>query len=288
MLKENLKEEISHGSPAFPLASYRWQGETIYFVKLHWHQETELIYFEEGKFQVRVNMKEYNIVAPAFLFVSPGDIHSINLIKGQKESALVFDMKMLSFEQYDSIQYKIIRPLLDGKIHFPQLIYPNEYIWDRLKELYESMMKNLEQKTLSSYLKVKSDLYEMIAIMYEKGYFITEAELVESDKNKIVDIKKVLTYIHDHYNERIFIKDIADNMGMNHQYFCRYFKKLMGKTVTEYLNEIRIEKATEYLLQTENKIVDIAMMCGYDNIGYFIKRFKEAKGKTPSAYRKSI
>lgn len=288
MFKENLKEEVSHGSPAFPLASYRWEGDTIYNVKLHWHKETELIYCEEGEFRVRVNMKEYNIVAPAFLFVSSGDIHSINLTKGQKESALVFDMKMLSFEQYDGIQYKIIRPLLDGKIHFPPIIQPTDGLWDIIKDLYLSMIENYNNNTLSSYLRVKAALYEMIANMYENGYFINEEEIVEADKNKIADIKRVLTYIHDHYNERIYIKDIADMISMNHQYFCRYFKKLMGKTVTEYMNEIRIEKASEYLLQTDNKIVDISMMCGYDHIGYFIKRFKEVKGKTPSEFRKSI
>ncbi len=288
MFKENLKEEVSHGNPTFPLASYRWEGDSTYNVKLHWHQETELIYFEEGEFQVRVNMKEYNIVAPAYLFVSSGDIHSINLTKGQKESALVFDMKMLSFEQYDGIQYKIIRPLLDGKIHFPPIIKPQDCVWDTIKDLYDSMLLHSTRNSLSSYLRVKANLYEMIALMYERGYFINEEEIIETDKNKIADIKRVLTYIHDHYSERIFIKDVADKMGMNHQYFCRYFKKLMGKTVTEYINEIRIEKASEYLLQTDHKIVDIGMMCGYDNIGYFIKRFKEAKGKTPSNFRKSI
>ena len=69
---------------------------------------------------------------------------------------------------------------------------------------------------------------------------------------------------------------------MNEQYFCRYFKKNIGKTITEYINVIRVEKAATALAETEDKIIDIA----FDNIGYFIRRFKKEKGMTPSEYRK--
>ena len=75
---------------------------------------------------------------------------------------------------------------------------------------------------------------------------------------------------------------------MNTQYFCRYFKKLVGKTPTEYINDVRIEKAKELLAESDDKIIDIAIACGYDNIGYFIKRFKEQKHMSPSQYRKQI
>ena len=73
---------------------------------------------------------------------------------------------------------------------------------------------------------------------------------------------------------------------MNEQYFCRYFKKNIGKTITEYINMIRVEKAATALAETEDKIIDIASACGFDNIGYFIRRFKKEKGMTPSEYRK--
>lgn len=82
------------------------------------------------------------------------------------------------------------------------------------------------------------------------------------------------------------MEEIADAAGLNVQYFCRYFKKNTGKTVTEYINEIRINHAAKMLLESEDKIIDIAGQCGYDNVGYFIKRFRQCKGITPSDYRK--
>lgn len=72
---------------------------------------------------------------------------------------------------------------------------------------------------------------------------------------------------------------------MNSQYFCRYFKRLTGKTITTYPNEIRIDKAAELLVSSDEKIIEIAGACGFENIGYFNKRFKNLKGSTPSKYR---
>ena len=72
---------------------------------------------------------------------------------------------------------------------------------------------------------------------------------------------------------------------MNVQYFCRFFKSVVGKTPVEYINSYRIEKATE-LLQTETlSISNIALNVGIDNFSYFIKQFKKhiAEGKKISS-----
>lgn len=286
MEKEELKENVMHGTVSFPLANYRWDKDTQFFVKLHWHNETELVFFKTGLFNVNLNMKEYKIIAPAFMFINSGDIHSIVSEEGCRESAIVFDLKMLSFEYFDGIQYKIIRPLLEGKMQFPQFVFEKDKIWQDIKKLYESIMYEANNKELASYMKVKSYLYQLIACLYENNSFINADNIEENDIYKIKNVKKVLTFIHNNYSEKISLNKMSDLVGMNTQYFCRYFKKLIGKTLTEYINEIRIEKAAECLIETEDKIIDIAISCGYENIGYFIKRFREQKHMSPSEYRR--
>lgn len=286
MDKIALKENVVHGTNAFPYATYKWDGETRSDVQLHWHDETEIICLKKGKFKFTINMKEYVQEAPALIFVGSSDIHSIDIAKGNVENVVVFNLGMLSFENYDGIQYKVIGPLLDKAIQFPMIITSRDKIWDNVITTYEEIFECAEQKNLSSYLRVKAGLYQMIACLYENGYLTNAGELEEKEAFRIDIMKSVLTHIRSNFSNKITINDLASIAGMNEQYFCRFFKKNIGKTVTEYLNDVRINRASELLTETSDRIIDIAGRCGYDNLGYFIKRFQQSKGMSPSEYRK--
>ena len=75
-------------------------------------------------------------------------------------------------------------------------------------------------------------------------------------------------------------------MNMNEQYFCRFFKKTLGKTPVTYMNEVRIRQAVLMLEKTQETVVDIANACGYGNMGHFITEFKRLTGHTPLEYRR--
>ena len=284
MKREELKEEVTHGNVSFPLACYRSIDKQL-FVKLHWHDEIELVFFHEGEFIVDINMKKYDIDAPALMIINSGDIHSIFSKECCSESAVVFNLKMLSFEYFDGIQYQLIRPLIEKKMQFPQFVFSKDDIFKEIEKIFMKIINESSRDELSSFIRVKSYLYQLIALLYENKRFHYSDEIKEGDTYKIANVKKVLTYIHDNFSQKISADDLAKLLEMNPQYFSRYFKKLTGKTPTEYINEIRIEKASEFLSQSERKIIDIAMSCGYDNMGYFIKCFKKQKHMIPSEYR---
>lgn len=65
---------------------------------------------------------------------------------------------------------------------------------------------------------------------------------------------------------------------MSPTYFCRYFHQEMGKTPFAFLNEYRIKKAAILLDDSSLSVSDIAINCGFDNISYFIRKFKEYQG----------
>lgn len=285
MEKSTLKEKAVHGTNAYPYATYEWHGMGEYEVPLHWHKENEIIFLTGGTFTLRLNMKKRKVKAPALIFIEAEAIHSILLENGKTESAIVFDMGMLGFEMVDSIQYKLIYPLLNRKIHFPQILTPEDSVWEQASKLYQNMFSECKKRELGAYLKVKADFYQLLACLYEGGYFESSKEISDRDLEKIDMMKKVLSYIQKNYEKKIRISEIASVAGMNEQYFCRYFKKNTGKTLTEYLNDIRIERACRELIGTDDKIIEVAGRCGYDNVGYFIRRFQKCKGVTPTEYR---
>ena len=67
----------------------------------------------------------------------------------------------------------------------------------------------------------------------------------------------------------------------------KFFKKNMGDSFINYLNDYRLSMAARTLLSSDDNIIDIAADCGYDNLSYFNRIFKKKYGVTPSAYRKS-
>lgn len=287
MEKSLLKENVVHGSNIYPYAVYQWKGESASAVPLHWHRETEIIYLKSGTFLFSVNTKEYEQKAPAIIFISSEEIHSIQIKTGDEVNSLVFDLEMLNFENYDGIQYKLLQPLMEGKLKFPKLLLPKDSIWQEAVSLCEEIFREASEKELGAYLRVKAGLYKIIACLYQSDYLQNAVEIKEADIVRIDTLKNILQYIRSHYDRKLSIEKIAAVAGMNEQYFCRYFKKNTGKTVTEYINDIRINHAARKLLESEDKIIHIAGQCGYDNMGYFIKRFRQCKGITPLIIEKN-
>ena len=281
MNKDALRQLVPHGTQSFPFAAYEHDRSKDTMVEIHWHDETEFIFLGEGQFSVNINFQERKINGPAFVLINAGEIHSLLLPRNQREDAVVFDLGMLSFEGFDMVQYKLLTPLTDGRLKLPNFILKDTPAFSGIQSAYERIFMLKGQNSVSSFLRIKTCLYEILSVLYEKN-------LIESvaDDRKIDHIKRVLTFMHENSSRRITVEEAASFAGMNPQYFCRYFKKLTGKTMTEYLNQLRVEKAAFLLSSTDYLISDIAMQCGFDNLGYFIKRFESSKHMTPSSFRK--
>lgn len=88
------------------------------------------------------------------------------------------------------------------------------------------------------------------------------------------------------YQEAYSLDELALEYGINKFRLCREFARYYEYTPIQYLNKIRIERAKELLLHTDEKIVDISQMVGIENTNHFIRLFKEKTGVTPLTYRR--
>lgn len=285
----SLKENRTHGTVQYPVALYEWNGENEWHVVPHWHEEMEWIYFQKGDFPVWINTKEYQVHAPAFMCIHPEELHALILEKDGIESAVVFPVDILCFERYDAAEAKVLGPLAEGKLRMPVLCQSGDAAFEELSACYkeiEQMLRQMKEQKNMFYLNIKAKMLELIAVAYKHDLLTRQVREGREEAGTVENLKKVLQYIGEHYSSPIRLSELAELVNMNEQYFCRYFKKNIGKTITEYINVIRVEKAATALAETEDKIIDIAAACGFDNTGYFIRRFKKEKGMTPSEYRK--
>lgn len=126
-----------------------------------------------------------------------------------------------------------------------------------------------------------------ILINISKEYVATTIEDLKSTYSK--DYQKVVSiqhFIHNNYTTKINSTTIEQTLNFNYDYLNRIFRKMTGYTIIYYLTLIRINKSKELIIQTNNKISDIAVQVGIKDPYYFSKTFKKTTGYTPSEYRK--
>ena len=98
-------------------------------------------------------------------------------------------------------------------------------------------------------------------------------------------VKKVQDYINIHYKDEIRLEDMASLVGMTPTSFSRFFKHRTGRTLSDYIIEIRIGKATRQLVDTTMSVAEICYSCGFNNVSNFNRIFKSRKNLTPKEFR---
>lgn len=94
-----------------------------------------------------------------------------------------------------------------------------------------------------------------------------------------------LRCIDDHYRENLSVSDIAGRIGVNASYLSRIFREETGNTIIHTINEKKLSRAREYLVQTDMKIYEIAEILGFENVTYFSHFFKKHTGLSPKDYK---
>lgn len=103
-------------------------------------------------------------------------------------------------------------------------------------------------------------------------------------KNEVMD--ELIKYIKSNFGSKLSLEFLAEHTHFSREYLSRYFKQYTGQNISDFLTDIRINKAKSLLRSTTHSINDISMYCGYPSISNFQKAFKRLTLLSPSAYRK--
>lgn len=98
-------------------------------------------------------------------------------------------------------------------------------------------------------------------------------------------VQKVQEYIENHYKEEIRLNDLAEIARMTPTAFSRFFKLRTGRSISDYLIDIRLGHATRALVDSTTSIAEICYECGFNNISNFNRIFKKKKGSSPKVFR---
>src|SRR5699024_6555546 len=107
---------------------------------------------------------------------------------------------------------------------------------------------------------------------------------IHSDSRRV---QKVQEYINAHYQEEIRLNQLADMVGMTPVSFSRFFRLRTGKTLSDYIIDIRLGFATRMLVDSTRTIAEVCYDCGFNNLSNFNRMFKRKKGCSPKEFREN-
>lgn len=270
------------GTEDFPIEIYCIDKDDLrYEMVSHWHSEIEILRVLKGCLEVKLNSNTYKAQAGDIVFVNPSVVHG----------ALPYDCA------YECVDFDInyLSVMCDGCRYFFDGVANGEYVItehitngeEAVKKAANSVFEAMKNKSSGYKFKVIGALYELFGEIVEgHKYSHISGEVYVPDKN-VMKLKKVLKFMRENYDKQITLNDMAASASMSPKYFCYFFKEMTRHTPVEYLNFYRIEKASRMLLNTDISVTEIAFLCGFNDLSYFIKTFKGHKnGITPAKYRK--
>lgn len=149
----------------------------------------------------------------------------------------------------------------------------------------KSFMAEFEQKS-PGYENVLNNLSNLICNYIIRSILNIKSKI--SNVSNRIEIAKIVEYMHENFGNKLTVENMASFVNMSQSHFTRIFKKEMGKSPVDYLIGIRIDKAKQFLRNTNNSMTDIAYDCGFNSPSHFSSSFSNFTGLNPKDYKSNL
>lgn len=278
------RERKAHGSFLFPAASYITRES----VPWHWHEEIEMVLVKSGSIQAAAGRKKYMLKAGEGLFVNAGILHGYRNPERKRFRfyTVVFHPRLVAGGMESVFSQDYVQPLLSNPL-LRSLHLERETPWmQEALDSIESAWTACKEARPGYAFEVRAALSRIVFLLTAhspaEGEGPTEKNLRDGAR-----IKTMLQYIQQHYMEELNVAQIAASAALSESECLRCFHGVLGVTPIQYVRQIRIHKAAELLRDSREKIADIGAACGFHEMSYFAKTFRELRGCTPSEYRRA-
>ncbi len=249
---------------------------------LHWHREVELGVILKGQIKLIADQKEIILAENEGYFVNTNVLHA--LVKETDDAevlSVVFDDAYVTDMQKNKIYENYILPLIkDNKVHYIGIY--NSIDWQ--KQVIQTILEIYRLSKSEEYgheLFIRNYLANILLVINQHR-FENNDQSVNMIDNRIYPM---IEYIKNNYQKDIHISDIASYANISIRECYRRFNNYLATSPAKLIENIRLANAIDLLLNTKLSIKEICFACGYQNLSYFCRKFKDQFKITPSLYR---
>ena len=294
LVDQKMCEIQEHGTREFPFQVYYndFSHFRDHLEDWHCHAEMEFTVALKGSLECGLNEKRYRIGAGEGIFINSGVLHMYRVLGKCEDSesiSIVFLPQFLSGGTENLIFRKFIEPVMeDARMRGEPLRRTGgwqEELLVCLRRIYCLSREDgwLTEMTLRNQLSQAWEIFIRNCAREQDAEEKTSREIVYEER-----ARKILQFIQEHYSEDITVEDVAAQVHISRTECFRCFQKITGQSPKSYLNSYRIRQAMRQLETTDDSITAICFSCGFNNMSYFVKRFRESAGVSPGKYRELV
>lgn len=277
-------EIVNYNNPLFYCSAKQsyYNAENTYIIPEHWHEDIEYLYVLEGTLEFSVNGETILLHSGEGICVNSKRIHSNRSPQG--ESCLFYCViihpSYLCASHY--IEQKYVSPVIGPNAFHYLLLNKSNWTAQILDEL-ETMFHNPDANDME--LEIIEVSFRILRLIYQN--MRSELPQQNASVQYVNTFKTMVTYIQEHYVEKISLEDIALSGNVGKTLCAKIFMKFASTTPGDYLIHHRIMKGLELLKESELSITEISYATGFNSASHFTKTFKTLIGVTPNKYRNS-
>ncbi len=264
---------------SFKVETYR-SSDNCESAGWHIHPEFELVFVRNGSGSIHIDTTKMEYSDGTLIFLA-GDIPHADF--GNKEN-----------EDNEEIVIQFKKEFLDEKLK----VFPEFYAIKRLIEktkhilVFDTSVKCYLEKEFRRFrnLDNQGKLINLLGILHHLSQETSFKALRNTfpkgnfKRNDILRLEQVFEYVNNQYAHHISVEEIAKQLSLTPNSFCRFFKRMTHKKFMGFVNEFRIEKAVESFNEANSSINDVMYRSGFNDPSYFSRQFKKYQGTTPSEY----
>lgn len=250
--------------------------------KWHYHPEYELTLITEGEGNRIVGDSHEGFSTGDLVLLGSGLPHTWSGKKRKKKdySAVVIQFSEAFISKFTALsEGKAIRLMLGDASK--GLCFQTAS--SSVKKNIEKLVEKEGLSKIIALLEILNILTKEIAVPLSSLEY-TPAGNPENENR----INKICGYILQHSDENITLEQMAAMVHLSKSAFCKFFKRMMKISFSDYINEIRIANSCQLLLETDKTVREIAMLAGFESLTYFNRVFLRKKSATPMGFRKEF
>ena len=270
----------------FPFSMYKESGEGRIVNSRSHKTSMEIVEVTSGAVMVQIGTELVAAGEGDFLYIPPAMTFRVDAATDYAAvRGMIFDMSIIeaNLENFDSEVFYMFYVQSKNKITVFGQDHP---VNPTLKRYMQESYDEYSDKDICYKLPIRANIYHMMTALL-RYYCGSKNELDRMIYHNVLRLRPVITYIDEHFREKIYIEELSAMINVSPDYFTKMFKESIGKTPIDYINGMKVNTAMDLLCTTEMAMTEIAESIGFCNPNYFHKIFKQYMLTSPLAYRKS-